>query len=112
MLFCGSVEHAHRLARLLQICVTGDESIEKALRIREFSAALDQKHRVSMLEAFRTGRIHVLVCSDVAARGLDFREVDHVVQYDVPNSVQGYIHRCGRAGRAGRVGCSTTILVS
>ncbi|KAF4703618.1 ATP-dependent RNA helicase dbp6, partial [Perkinsus olseni] len=51
-------EHAHRLARLLQICVTGDESIEKALRIREFSAALDQKHRVSTLEAFRTGRIH------------------------------------------------------
>ncbi|KAF4730860.1 proteasome regulatory particle base subunit, partial [Perkinsus olseni] len=112
MLFCGSVEHAHRLARLLQICVADDESIDKAIRIREFSAALDQKHRVRMLEAFRTGRIHVLVCSDVAARGLDFREVDHVVQYDVPNSVQGYIHRCGRAGRAGRVGCSTTILVS
>ncbi|EER09274.1 ATP-dependent RNA helicase DBP6, putative [Perkinsus marinus ATCC 50983] len=111
MIFCGSVEHAHRLARLLQIYVVGNENIKEGIKIREFSAALNQKQRVRLLEAFRTGRIHVLVCSDVAARGLDFREVDHVLQYDVPNNVQGYIHRCGRAGRAGREGCSSTILV-
>ncbi len=71
---------------------------------------MDQRARMAMLDAFKNGRIPLLVASDVAARGLDIPDVSHVVNYDVPIHADDYVHRIGRTGRAGRTGTSYTIV--
>ncbi|MEM8814064.1 MAG: DEAD/DEAH box helicase [Pseudomonadota bacterium] len=71
---------------------------------------MDQRSRMMMLENFRTGRIPILVASDVAARGLDIPAVSHVYNYDVPHNAEDYVHRIGRTGRAGRTGTAITIV--
>ncbi len=71
---------------------------------------MDQRARMAMLDAFKNGRIPLLVASDVAARGLDIPDVSHVVNYDVPIHADDYVHRIGRTGRAGRTGTALTIV--
>jgi superfamily II DNA/RNA helicase len=71
---------------------------------------MDQYKRMEWLAKFRAGEINVLVCSDVAARGLDIPSVSHVFNYDVPNNSEDYVHRVGRTGRAGRKGKSITLV--
>ena len=63
---------------------------------------LDQRARMAALDAFREGRVQLLVCSDVAARGLDIPDVSHVINYDAPHHSEDYVHRIGRTGRAGK----------
>ncbi len=63
-----------------------------------------QNARVRALENFRKGTTRVLVASDIAARGLDIDEISHVVNYDLPNEPETYVHRIGRTGRAGASG--------
>lgn len=63
-----------------------------------------QEDRIDALEGFRSGRFSVLVGTDVAARGLDVNNISHVINFDVPNSPEDYIHRAGRTGRAGKTG--------
>lgn len=70
---------------------------------------MDQHSRTTMLESFRSGKIPILVASDVAARGLDIPAVSHVFNYDVPHHAEDYIHRIGRTGRAGRSGTAISI---
>lgn len=68
-----------------------------------------KKHeRDTIMRDFRLGRIWVLICTDLMSRGVDFKTVNHVVNYDFPQSVVSYIHRVGRTGRAGRKGTATT----
>lgn len=71
---------------------------------------MDQYKRMEWLAKFRDGEINVLVCSDVAARGLDIPTVSHVFNYDVPSHSEDYVHRVGRTGRAGRKGASITLV--
>jgi superfamily II DNA/RNA helicase len=71
-----------------------------------------QSSRMETLERFRKGQIKILVCSDVAARGLDIPEVSHVFNFDVPSHADDYIHRIGRTGRAGRSGKAFTLSTS
>ncbi len=59
-----------------------------------------------MLNAFKSGRMPIMVATDVAARGLDVKDVSAVINYDFPNGVEDYIHRIGRTGRAGATGAS------
>jgi len=66
-----------------------------------------QKERELALEAFKSGRVQILVATDVAARGLDVHAVKHVINYDLPNDIDDYVHRIGRTGRAGHVGFAT-----
>lgn len=73
---------------------------------------MDQHSRTMMLENFRSGKIPILVASDVAARGLDIPAVSHVFNYDVPHHAEDYIHRIGRTGRAGRSGTAISIATS
>jgi superfamily II DNA/RNA helicase len=61
------------------------------------------------LDAFKTGKLKLLIASDVAARGLDIPAVSHVFNFDVPTHAEDYIHRIGRTGRAGRSGTSITL---
>ena len=65
---------------------------------------------MAALDAFREGRVQLIVCSDVAARGLDIPDVSHVINYDAPHHSEDYVHRIGRTGRAGKTGEALTIV--
>lgn len=85
------------------------------LEFRGFAAAavhgdLGQNARERALRAFRSGKIDVLVATDVAARGLDVRDVTHVINYDSPDDAEAYVHRIGRTGRAGATGVAVTFV--
>ena len=71
---------------------------------------MDQRARMTSLDAFRNGEVSLLVCSDVAARGLDIPAVSHVYNFDVPTHAEDYVHRIGRTGRAGRTGTAISIV--
>jgi superfamily II DNA/RNA helicase len=90
--------------------------VAKSLKQHGFNASpihgdLDQSVRTKTLDGFRDGTVHLLVASDVAARGLDIPAVSHVFNFDVPSHPEDYIHRIGRTGRAGRLGKAFTIAV-
>jgi len=70
---------------------------------------LDQRARMAALESFRNGGVQLLICSDVAARGLDIPDVSHVINYDAPHHAEDYVHRIGRTGRAGKAGAALTL---
>jgi ATP-dependent RNA helicase RhlE len=69
-----------------------------------------QSQRSAALKSFATGRSRVLVATDVAARGIDISNIAHVVNYDLPNGSDDFVHRIGRTGRAGAKGVATTFV--
>lgn len=71
---------------------------------------LAQTQRDRVMSRFRSGGIEILVATDVAARGIDVDDVDAVINYDIPNDVENYVHRIGRTGRAGRAGRAFTFV--
>ena len=86
----------------------------KSLKKHEFSVAalhgdMAQPVRMETLESFKNSEVQFMVCSDVAARGLDIPAVSHVFNFDVPVNAEDYIHRIGRTGRAGRSGKAFTL---
>jgi len=88
--------------------------LHRSLRRHGFDAGalhgdMDQFSRMDTLEAFKNGKVKMLVCSDVAARGLDIQAMSHVFNFDVPTNAEDYVHRIGRTGRAGREGRAITI---
>jgi superfamily II DNA/RNA helicase len=70
----------------------------------EIHGDISQSQREKTLANYRNGSFAVLVATDVAARGLDIPSITHVVNYDLPDSPEDYVHRIGRTGRAGRSG--------
>jgi ATP-dependent RNA helicase DeaD len=72
--------------------------------------ALTQDQRERVMRAFRAGRIQFLVATNVAARGLDIKDVSHVVNYDIPMTPDEYVHRIGRTGRMGQSGKAVTFV--
>ncbi len=89
--------------------------LHKSLQKHGFSAGalhgdMDQRARMLSLDAFKTGQVDLIVCSDVAARGLDIPDVSHVFNFDLPTHAEDYVHRIGRTGRAGRKGTALSIL--
>lgn len=89
--------------------------VARSLQKHGFSAAsmhgdLPQYKRTETLEKFRTGETTILVCSDVAARGIDVQNISHVFNFDVPMNAEDYVHRIGRTGRAGNSGKSYTLV--
>ncbi|XP_077498085.1 putative ATP-dependent RNA helicase DDX43 [Amblyomma americanum] len=70
----------------------------------------EQCDREQALEDFRDGKVRILIATDVAARGLDIKDVTHIFNYDFPRNVEEYVHRVGRTGRAGRRGESITLV--
>ena len=71
---------------------------------------MEQRQRDRVMTRFREGKADLLVATDVAARGLDIERLSHVINYDVPNSSETYLHRIGRTGRAGREGTAITLV--
>jgi ATP-dependent RNA helicase RhlE len=83
------------------------EQLEKAgIESAPFHGNKSQNARERALESFRTGATRVLVATDVAARGIDIEGITHVVNYDLPNVAESYVHRIGRTGRAGAAGAA------
>ena len=76
----------------------------------EIHGDMDQSARIAELDRFKDGKINILVCSDVAARGLDIKGVSHVFNFDTPWHPDDYVHRIGRTGRAGATGRAFTLV--
>lgn len=76
----------------------------KKHKVAALHGDMDQKQRTETLKQFKENEIQLLVCSDVAARGIDVSDISHVFNYDVPMSADDYVHRIGRTGRAGKEG--------
>jgi ATP-dependent RNA helicase DeaD len=81
----------------------------RGYRAEAIHGGLTQDQRDRVMKRFRDGTADLLVATDVAARGLDIPHLSHVVNYDVPNSPEMYVHRTGRTGRAGREGVAITL---
>ncbi|MDA8345746.1 MAG: DEAD/DEAH box helicase [Thermaerobacter sp.] len=91
------------------------DELSEALRARGYMAAgihgdLTQRERERVLGRFRQGEIELLVATDVAARGLDIEHVSHVINFEIPQDAEAYVHRIGRTGRAGRSGVAITLI--
>ena len=105
------------LAKVLVFTRTrrGSERLSHILKARNHKvtrihADRSQPQREAALRQFRDGQARVLVATDIAARGLDVDAVSHVINYDVPDAPEDYIHRVGRTGRAGKQGKAITIV--
>lgn len=70
----------------------------------------DQEEREWAIDSFKGGKKDVLIATDVASKGLDFAGVQHVINYDMPEEVENYVHRIGRTGRRGKTGIATTFI--
>jgi ATP-dependent RNA helicase DDX41 len=70
----------------------------------------DQEERNDAIRLFKDGSKDVLVSTDVAAKGLDFPDIQHVINFDMPNEIENYVHRIGRTGRCGKTGVATTFI--
>ena len=84
------------------------------LEKRKYRAAalqgnMSQNRRTQSIEGFRKGKFDFLVATDIASRGIDIPDISHVINYDMPNTVDAYIHRIGRTGRAETLGQAITI---
>ncbi|HEY5242836.1 MAG TPA: DEAD/DEAH box helicase [Polyangiaceae bacterium] len=115
-----------QLVRILEVedpesaivfCNTRDETqkVAEALKNRGFDADwlngdLPQNDRERVMSATREGRLRFLVCTDVAARGIDISHLTHVINYDFPETAEQYVHRTGRTGRAGRTGTAIALV--
>ena len=97
-------ETKHRVSRL---CMQLNKAGIKADQIHGNKS---QNARQNALQAFKQGRVQVLVATDVASRGLDVSDISHVINYQVPQTHDSYIHRIGRTGRAGKMGKAYTFV--
>lgn len=86
-----------------------DELIERGYNCDKMHGDIKQSQRIDTLNKFNNGLIEILIATDVAARGLDIKEVDLVINYEVPSKEDYYVHRIGRTGRAGKEGASFTL---
>ncbi len=103
IIFCRTKHGADRIASLL-------ERHKHAVAVLHSNRT--QREREEALQGFRDGKHEVLVATDIAARGLDIADVSHVVNYDVPQHPEDYVHRIGRTGRAQSTGDALTIMVA
>ena len=101
LIFCNMKVTVDRLLRRLQ---------QRGIPADAIHGDLDQRKRDRVMQSFRSGAMEILIATNVASRGLDIPDVMHVVNFDVPQNADEYIHRVGRTGRAGREGSSITFV--
>jgi superfamily II DNA/RNA helicase len=87
-----------------------DSLRQKDVYIESLHGGKRQNKRTRIIEKFKNGKIDVLVATDVASRGLDVNNISHVINYDMPQNYDDYIHRIGRTGRAGKKGFALTFV--
>ncbi|MCB1688823.1 MAG: DEAD/DEAH box helicase [Halioglobus sp.] len=81
-----------------------DKLAARGYSVAALNGDIPQKQREQTVEKLKSGKLDIVVATDVAARGLDVQRISHVINYDIPSDVESYIHRIGRTGRAGRSG--------
>ncbi|OGR84469.1 MAG: RNA helicase [Elusimicrobia bacterium RIFCSPHIGHO2_02_FULL_57_9] len=101
VIFCRTKHGADRLSQRLK---------ENGLSIGVLHANRTQGQRTAAMDNFREGRTQILVATDIAARGIDVREISHVINYDLPRHPEDYVHRVGRTARAYGVGDAITLM--
>jgi ATP-dependent RNA helicase RhlE len=101
LIFCRTRMGADRIAHRL---------ISKGHTVGVMHSDRSQRERVEALDGFKSGKFEVLVATDIAARGLDIAGVSHVINYDVPENPEDYVHRIGRTGRAQHTGDAFTLV--
>jgi ATP-dependent RNA helicase DeaD len=101
IIFCNTKRRAEELAGKVKA---------RGYRAEELHGDLKQSQRDRVMGGFRKGTIEILIATDVAARGIDVEDVDMVINYDVPQDVEYYVHRIGRTGRAGKSGRAITFV--
>jgi ATP-dependent RNA helicase DeaD len=101
IIFCNTKTKVHYVSAVLQ---------RFGYDADELSADLSQRDRERVMERVRQGKLRFLVATDIAARGLDIPDLSHVIQYEPPEDIEGYIHRAGRTGRAGAAGVAISLV--
>jgi ATP-dependent RNA helicase RhlE len=80
------------------------------LRAKDLQGNMSQNNRQRVLSGFKKGQFNILVATDIASRGIDVSRIDHVVNYDMPDTAEAYTHRIGRTGRADKSGEASTFV--
>jgi ATP-dependent RNA helicase RhlE len=101
LVFTRTKHGAKQIARKLE---------DAGFRATSIQGNLSQNKRQSAMNGFRDGSIQILVATDIASRGIDVSGISHVINYDIPNTVEAYIHRIGRTGRADKMGEAFTLI--
>jgi ATP-dependent RNA helicase DeaD len=101
IIFCNTKEETERLAELLQ---------SRGYDAAWLNGDLEQAERERIMQRTRDGKLRFLVATDVAARGIDISHLTHVINADLPESPEQYVHRTGRTGRAGRTGTAISLI--
>jgi ATP-dependent RNA helicase RhlE len=101
LVFCSTKSSAKQLTRELK---------QKGLKVEDIHSDLEQKKREEVLLDFRNHKLNVLVATDILSRGIDVEDIDMVINYDVPNDGEDYIHRIGRTARAEADGIAITLI--
>ncbi len=99
MIFCNTKKMCEVLSKRLEI---------NGIKSEFIIGDLPQKKRLAVLNDFKAGKVNVLVATDVAARGIDVNDLAMVINYDLPNEAENYVHRIGRTARAGKTGKAYT----
>ena len=103
MIFCNTRRNVDFVVNNLQL---------NGVKAQAIHGGMDQSKRIRVLKGFSDSKTNVIVCTDVAARGLDIQNVSHIYNYDLPKDAKDYIHRIGRTARAGAEGIAINILAS
>jgi len=101
LIFCGRKQHVKQLTRTLR---------QSGFAIEEMHSDLEQSQRESVISAFTSGRIPIMVATDILSRGIDIDTIDLVINYDVPRDGEDYVHRIGRTARAEADGMAFTMV--
>ena len=101
MVFCGTREMVEVLYYRLR---------KEGIACGMLHGMIDQKVRTRTIEDFRAQGFRILIATDVAARGVDFQNITHVFNYDLPTNKEVYVHRIGRTGRAGETGRAVSLI--
>lgn len=102
LVFASSIKLADAIYKELDDCFTSDVDVIHSNRA--------QNTRFSVIDRFNSGKLRVLVATDVVARGVDISDVSHVINFDLPEDPESYIHRIGRTGRADKEGIAFTLV--
>ena len=103
LIFCRTKDGADRIARQL---------LQQQHTVAVLHSNRSQQERIEALDGFKNGRYEVMVATDIAARGIDIAGVSHVINYDVPQHPEDYVHRIGRTGRAQSIGDAFTLMTA
>eukprot|EP00731_Ephydatia_muelleri_P018483 Em0011g523a len=101
VVFCNTVQTVDEIVNLLR---------SEQFHVAGLHSEKNQDVRFKTIDCMKKGSVDVLVATDVASRGLDMRDVDHVINYDLPDTIEDYVHRCGRTGRLRSAGKATSFL--